>query len=175
PASSRKSRISKVPAAVTSRLWSRLPAGLMRIAMKALEPTPDDRYQSAEELKRELEQFVSSGDWFPTRAFAKGDAIVVEGAVGDAAYIIVSGHCEVSKTVGGRRAVIRSLGPGDVFGETAIFLPQPRSATVTATDDVLLKIVTRDALEFELRRSPWFGAFVRALAARFTELDRRAH
>jgi serine/threonine-protein kinase len=147
----------------------------MRIAMKALEPTPDDRYQSAEELKRELEQFVSSGDWFPTRAFAKGDAIVVEGAVGDAAYIIVSGHCEVSKTVGGRRAVIRSLGPGDVFGETAIFLPQPRSATVTATDDVLLKIVTRDALEFELRRSPWFGAFVRALAARFTELDRRAH
>jgi hypothetical protein len=164
---------AKVPFPGSSRAWPRVPATLARIAMRALEPNPDDRYQSVEELKGELDDFVAAGDWFETRTFAKGSPIVVEGAVGDAAYIIVSGHCEVTKVVGGREVVVRRLGPGDVFGETAIFLPQPRTASVIAADDVVVKIVTRKALEFELRRSPWFGAFVRALAARFTELDRR--
>jgi serine/threonine-protein kinase len=163
----------ELPFPTTSRTWSRVPATLARIAMKALETNPDDRYQSVEELKRELDDFVAAGDWFETRTFARGEAIVVEGAAGDAAYIIVSGHCDVTKILGGFPSVVRKLGPGDVFGETAIFLPQPRTASVTATDEVVVKVVTRKALEFELRRSPWFGAFVRALAARFTELDQR--
>jgi hypothetical protein len=174
PASGRvRNERRKLPFPATSSTWPRIPAALWRIAMKALEWNPDDRFQSVEELKRELDDFVAAGDWFETRSFAEGDAIVVEGAPGDAAYIIVSGHCQVSKMVGGQPSVLRALGPGDVFGETAIFLPQPRTASVTATDDVVVKVVTRKALEFELRRSPWFGAFVRALAARFTELDHR--
>jgi tRNA A-37 threonylcarbamoyl transferase component Bud32 len=163
----------RVPFPGSSSIWPRLPAALGHIAMKALEPNPDDRYQSVDDFKRDLDEFVAAGDWFETRTFAAGETIVEEGAPGDGAYIIVSGRCEVKKLVGGQQEVIRSLGPADVFGETAVFFPQPRTASVIAIDKVVVKIVTRKALEFELRKSPWFGAFVRALAARFSELDRR--
>jgi hypothetical protein len=43
---------------------------------------------------------------------------------------------------------------------------------VAATDVTLLR-VTREALELEIERSDWLQAFVRALAERFIELDKR--
>jgi serine/threonine-protein kinase len=163
----------RIPFPESSKIWPRIPATLGKIAMKALEPNADDRYQTVLELRHDLDNFLAAGDWFETCTFATGELIVAEGAKGEAAYIIVSGRCEVRKQVGGNDELIRSLGAGDVFGETAIFAPQPRTASVVAVSEVSVKIVTRAALEFELRRSPWFGSFVRALAARFSELDRR--
>jgi len=174
PASRRHpARNQPLPFPSSSPIWPRLPPALGRIAMRALAPRPQDRYPNIEGFKRDLDEFVAAGDWFETRTFQKGQTIVAEGAPGDAAYIIISGACEVRKRVDGKEQLIRTLGPGDVFGETAIFFSQPRSASVVAGDEVVVKIVTKTALEFEMRKSPWFGAFVRALAARFAELDRR--
>ena len=62
--------------------------------------------------------------------------------------------------------------PGDVFGETAILSPGPRTASVVALDDVTLHIVTSDVLEAEVSSmKPWMGAFIHALAARFRESE----
>jgi hypothetical protein len=36
-----------------------------------------------------------------------------------------------------------------------------------------VKVVTRESLERELDRSPWMGAFVRAVAERFREADEK--
>jgi CRP-like cAMP-binding protein len=69
-------------------------------------------------------------------------------------------------------AVLRALGPGDVFGEMAVFTSRPRSATVIATSDVELIEVTRSALADGLGLNSWMGAFVTALAERFHEADR---
>jgi MFS family permease len=65
------------------------------------------------------------------QAVAAGEAVVSEGEVADAAYVIERGTFEV--TIGG--AARRRLGPGDVFGERGILLRAPRSATVRAVDD----------------------------------------
>ncbi len=151
-----------------------IPAQLAGIAMKALALLPADRYQSVLELRDALKDFLAGGSWLPSRRYPSGSIIVAEGEPGDAAYIIVSGTCEASRTIQGVPSVLRQMGPGDVFGETAILTDQPRSATVTAKSDVVVTVITREAVEGELAGSSWVGAFARALAARFREAERKA-
>ncbi|MCG8420938.1 MAG: serine/threonine-protein kinase [Proteobacteria bacterium] len=149
----------------------RLPPGLCRIAMKAMARDRADRYQSVSELSEAVQVFLSGGGWFDVLEFAPGTIIVAEGDDADAAYIIEGGHCEVYKGAGESRQFLRKLGPGDVFGETAIFTGAPRTATVAALDQVRAACITRDSLDYELDQKGWFGTFVKALAERFCECD----
>lgn len=152
-------------------IWRHLPPGLCEITMRALAKRREDRYQSALELKADVEDFLRGGGWFQTETFEPGTVIVEQGDPAESAYIITHGTCEVSQTAGGVRKVLRSLGVGDVFGETAVLTGEPRSATVRAVDRVTVKVVTRDALEQELGRQSWGGAFAKALARRFRDVD----
>ncbi len=151
-----------------------IPAELAQIAMKALAPLPVDRYQTVIELRDAVRNFLAGGSWLPHRRFAPGDVIIAEGDAGDAAYIIVAGTCEASRSIQGTATVIRTMGPGEVFGETAILTEQPRSATVVARTAVVATVITREALEGELPGSSWIGAFARSLATRFREAELRA-
>jgi len=65
--------------------------------------------------------------------FAKGETIIHEGTGGAAFFVIVSGEAAVSS----KGAEIAKLGPGDHFGEIALIDGGPRSATVTATTDMV--------------------------------------
>jgi hypothetical protein len=149
----------------------RLPPELCRIAMKALATNPDDRYPTAAAFKADLARFLRGGGWLEERWFAEGAAIVQEGDEGRAAYILMEGLVEVYKTVGGRRVPLRLMGPGEVFGEAAVFSDKPRSASVVAKSDVRVKVITAESLELELSKNTSLQALVRALAQRFRELD----
>ncbi|HEX3593898.1 MAG TPA: cyclic nucleotide-binding domain-containing protein [Polyangiaceae bacterium] len=153
--------------------WPNLPPGLCRITMKALSKAPEERYPSVDALREDVEDFLRGGGWFETRVFPPGGVIVRQGDSAEMAYIIVSGSCEVYKTTDGAPTLLRVLRPGDVFGETAILTGEPRSASVVAVDEVVAKVVTRDALEKELGRGSWAGAFVKALAERFRDVDEK--
>ena len=148
----------------TSALWQQLPPELCRIALKALSPRSEHRYQTVEGLRVDLEQFLQGGGWFETCEYREGESIVTEGEPGDRAYIIERGHCDVFKNVADKRVFIRRLGPGDVFGETAVLTREPRTASVVAATDVTLKLITGDSLNRELDRNPWLAAFVRSLS-----------
>jgi len=150
-----------------------LAPGLCRIAMKALSPDPSDRYPNVESLQQEVEAFLRGGGWFAASQFPAGTEIVCEGDLGDVAYIVQTGRCRVEKTIDGRRVVIGQMEPGDVFGEAAVFSASPRTATVIAETDVTALVVTGVALERELARNAWLGSFVKALAKRFVDVDRR--
>jgi CRP-like cAMP-binding protein len=65
-------------------------------------------------------------------SFAAGREIVTEGQSGVGFFVISSGTATVS--VGG--ATVRTLGPGDYFGEVALIADAPRTASVTAESDV---------------------------------------
>lgn len=152
-------------------VWPRLPPGLCQITMRALATEKHRRYQSVEELRQSVEAFMQGGGWFATQRFRAGELIVCEGELGESAYIISEGQCEVYRMQDGEKCLLRQLGPGEVFGETAVLTRKPRTATVAALTDVTLKIVTRASLENELSQNPWLDAFVRSLAERFREVD----
>jgi CRP-like cAMP-binding protein len=79
---------------------------------------------------RELEQISAS---MRERRFATGDTVTQEGAGGAGFFVVESGSAEV--TVDG---VPRgTIGPGDYFGEIALLTGSDRTATITATSDML--------------------------------------
>jgi eukaryotic-like serine/threonine-protein kinase len=147
------------------------PPGLAAIATRALAHDPADRYPDVTTLQGELEALMRGGGWFRERQFPAGATIVREGEPGEAAYILTHGSCDVFKRSGERSVHLRRIGPGDVFGETAILTSGLRTASVIAVDEVTVLVVTREALERELDSRGWLGPLVRALAERFREAD----
>ncbi len=74
-----------------------------------------------------------------TVAVAKGAQVFAEGASGDLFYVIESGTVDVS--IHGE--FVRSLAPGDSFGEIALLRAVPRTATIIATSDLVARVLDR--------------------------------
>jgi CRP-like cAMP-binding protein len=70
---------------------------------------------------------------FKQRQFKAGETVVKEGSDGAAFFLIESGEATVSV----RGADRAGLGPGDHFGEIALIDEGVRSATITATTDLV--------------------------------------
>ena len=151
-----------------------IPPALAAIAMKAMSPNPQDRYRSVVELQQDVLAYQRGEERAPRRTYRGGTVIVREGDPAEEAFVIVSGHCTVTSTSHGKRVVLRELGPGDVFGETAIFSDEPRSATVETKGPVVVRVVTRETLTQSLGLQTWTAEFIKTLAERFREADRRA-
>jgi hypothetical protein len=149
------------------------PKRILEIVDKAVAPHPDDRYQSVIELQADVRSFLRGGQHLPRKHFRPGDIIIREGAVGDAAYMIVSGHCRAYRQVDGGQETLSTMGTGDVFGEMALLLYEPRAASVEAVDEVTVLVLDKDTMQEGLGLDGWTGALVRALAARFRDLEQQ--
>jgi CRP/FNR family cyclic AMP-dependent transcriptional regulator len=66
------------------------------------------------------------------RTFAEGTTITTEGREGVGFFVIEDGNATVSL----KGEILRTLGPGDHFGEIALIDRGPRSATIVATTDL---------------------------------------
>ncbi len=150
-----------------------VPAGLARIAMKAMARDKAERYATVVDMQRDIEAFLRGAWHLPTKTYPDGTRIITQGDEGHEAYIIVEGECAVAHYLDGTKSVVRTLGPGEVFGELAILTDKPRSAHVDAIGQVKLMVVTRATLSEAIGLDSWVGRFVRALAERFRELDAR--
>lgn len=65
-----------------------------------------------------------------------GEELIKEGTSGSMAYFIVEGRCDVRRKRGSQQRRVAVLGAGEFFGELSIIDPAPRTATVTAAEDV---------------------------------------
>ena len=71
------------------------------------------------------------------RTFAAQHVIFREGDTSDTCYIVGTGHARaVRGHTDGRSIALAHFGPGDIFGELAIFDDEARSATVETLDAV---------------------------------------
>jgi CRP/FNR family cyclic AMP-dependent transcriptional regulator len=82
--------------------------------------------------------------------FAAGTALMTQGEPGDLYQVIVDGHVDISQN----GSVINHLGPGTGVGELALLFPTPRTATVTATDDVNTLSIDRETFLLALTQQP---------------------
>lgn len=76
------------------------------------------------------EELGAIGEKLEERDLHVGEHLSSEGGAGYFFFVIASGRAEVVK--GGHE--VADLGPGDFFGEGAIFRARRRTATVTATE-----------------------------------------
>jgi len=69
------------------------------------------------------------------RGFQPGEVVFREGDESDTCYVVRTGHARALRAhPDGRTITLASFGPGDIFGELAMFDNERRSATVEASD-----------------------------------------
>ena len=94
----------------------------------------------------ELAELVAQGEWVNV---TPGDTVVEQGEPGDAFYAISSGQVQVSQN----GTPIRTMGPGSHFGEVALLLDVPRTATVRAITPVRAFRLGREGFDKLIRES----------------------
>ena len=99
---------------------------------------------------------------------SRGASVFREGDQGDQLYFIVSGKVKLGRTSpDGRESLLAILGPGELFGEMALFDPSPRTATATAVSETRLAGLKNESLNGLLRTRPEVSAqLLQALARR---------
>src|SRR5688500_2567937 len=71
------------------------------------------------------------------RRFRPGEFVFREGDDSDTCYVVYAGHARaIREHPDGRQITLATFGPGDIFGELAMFDDERRSATVEATDEL---------------------------------------
>ncbi|HKG18066.1 MAG TPA: Crp/Fnr family transcriptional regulator [Solirubrobacteraceae bacterium] len=101
------------------------------------------------------------------RSFEAEHVVFREGDDSDTCYIVRSGHARAVRSHSdGRTITLASFGPGDIFGELAMFDDERRSATVEAVDDLEAVAILGADMRRLLRRHPDIGAKLLAAVTR---------
>jgi CRP/FNR family transcriptional regulator len=109
------------------------------------------------------------------RTFQGGEAVFYEGDESDTCYVVRSGHVRaVREHTDGRTLTLATLGPGEIFGELAIFDEDRRSATIEALDDLEVVAILGADMRRMLRLHPDIAVkLLAALSRRLRETNER--
>jgi CRP-like cAMP-binding protein len=89
------------------------------------------------------------------RSYDGQHVIFREGDDSDTCYIVRSGHARaIRQHSDGRTITLAHFGPGDIFGELAMFDDERRSATVEALDELSTVAIPGSAMRGLLERHP---------------------
>jgi CRP/FNR family transcriptional regulator len=109
---------------------------------------------------------------FPAR-FAKGAMIFGQGEAARHCYVVTTGAVKIATcNEDGREVVLAVLGPGDVFGELALFDDTRRCADAIAVEDTALLSIPKHVVRGVCKRHPAFAlALLRTLSARLRDTN----
>ena len=109
------------------------------------------------------------------RRFAPHQVIFREGDNSDTCYVVRSGHARAMREhVDGRTLALAHFGPGDIFGELAMFDDESRSATVETLDAVDAIALAGSDMRRLLRQHPEIAVkLVISLGRRLREANER--
>ena len=98
-----------------------------------------------------------------------GEQFIQEGNTDDCLYIVIEGEVRVHHD----EHTLLILGPGKTVGELALLDPEPRSASVTAVDDVLLFRIFKEPFDEVMADRPEIAqGIIRTLTRRIREQGR---
>ena len=104
------------------------------------------------------------------RTIKAGDAVIEENDQAAGFFVVSSGKLEVERQC----KTLATYGPGDFFGEMALFEGFPRSATVRAVEDSELLAMTRWDFTAELKNRPQIAlSMLPVLVRRLREADQK--
>ena len=109
------------------------------------------------------------------RQFEPGQVVFREGDASDTCYVVREGHARAIRTHGdGRTITLATFGPGDIFGELAMFEDERRSATVQAIDTTTVVGVLGPDMRRLMGQHPDIATrLVVALGRRLREMNER--
>ena len=111
-------------------------------------PTLLDKHPLLVHLEPEqLERVTRAGE---IESYNPGEAIVADGSLGDALFLILSGQVAVHRG----QQTFATLESGEFFGEMSLVEPAPRSASVTAMSAAFLFRLPHDSLRELLTTDP---------------------
>jgi hypothetical protein len=129
----------------------------------------------ADMTDEQLDRFVH---YMETQTVRQWVQIVKQGETDDSMYLVLEGELRVRLMITGKETILATLGPGECFGEIALFDRGPRSADVLANKDSVLLKITSEAFD-KLRReapelaAPMLFAISRTLASRIRADNKR--
>ena len=103
----------------------------------------------------EADELAQVADVAVPRSFDVGEVVFREGDDSDTCYVVRDGHARAVRShPDGRTITLASFGPGDIFGELAMFDDEKRSATVEAVDDLRVVALLGPDMRRLLHRHP---------------------
>jgi CRP-like cAMP-binding protein len=106
--------------------------------------------------------------------FRPGESLFRQGDHGDAAYIIVEGEANVIISTPDGPLTVASVKKSDFVGEIAILCDVPRTATVTATSDMVTLRIAKDIFFQLITQFPQMSVeLMRELALRLERTNQR--
>jgi MFS superfamily sulfate permease-like transporter len=113
------------------------------------------------------------GQTLGRRVYQRGDLVIKEGDTDRSLFMISKGTASVKVRLAGqdREKRLASFSPGAVFGEVALLDEQPRSATVTADEELVCYVL--DDARFRALTSEHPAIAIKLLANLSRELSRR--
>ena len=101
-----------------------------------------------------------------------GRVLAAEGDVGSEAFLILSGSAVCTRD----GEEIATFGPGDFFGEMALLVHGPRTATITTTSPTSVRAFHRSEFDSLLDSSPTVGVkILRTTAERLLQAEDSPH
>jgi CRP-like cAMP-binding protein len=123
-------------------------------------------------------QLAHLAEYMELQEVTQWSVLFNQGDTSDSMFLVLGGELRARSVVGGKETILATFGPGDFFGDMALFDHGPRSADVVANvDSTLLKItsVSFDRLtrEAPALATPFLQATARTLAARIRADNKR--
>jgi hypothetical protein len=123
-------------------------------------------------------QLAHLAEYMELQEVTQWSVLFNQGDTSDAMFLVLGGELRARTVVSGKETILATFGPGDFFGDMALFDHGPRSADVIANvDSTLLKIssVAFDRLtrEAPALATPFLQATARTLSARIRADNKR--
>src|SRR5512135_1119963 len=121
----------------------------------------------------EIEELIA---YSKVRAYPPGSVLCRENATEDRFYMILEGEVEVTKNINNNESrLLKTLGPGDFFGEMALIHNAPRAATVASKTPLTTLELDKASFDRVLHKSTSVAlAMVSEISDRLRQNDQMA-